>query len=171
MRLLWVTATVLLLAGCAEPSSPEMDRMVTQVEGQFSGHSFPPEINQIHGVLITNQTQWESFWPTHMEGVAPEHRRPVPDVDFSERFVAALFLGDRNSTGFQLGVTGLSYEADEYVLSYSVGEPGPGCEVALIPTQPNDIVAIDRVHGQGPPALRTELDEHIVQECGEQQSA
>jgi hypothetical protein len=146
--MLWkaaVVASVLgftgFLAGCIGFSGPVPYDVVE--EGGQTGF----KDNQTQLRVVTSEDEWEEFWRQHQENRLPPAARP--DVDFSDAFVAAVFLGQRPSGGYALNVTQVVVEDGVYRIHYESSSPGQGCGTAAVITHPYVILTLSRQEGVG----------------------
>lgn len=78
----------LLLLAAAAPV-----RAWDRLDGQRSG------IRSFRTEAVQDSASWQALWAQHMPG------QPVPDVDFSQEQVAAVFLGPVNTAGVSISVS------------------------------------------------------------------
>lgn len=138
-----VFAVGLLLAGIAFAGCLEMggDAEISYEvleEGTQTGF----KDNETRLRVVTNESDWARFWETHTEISHPPPERP--EVNITERFVAALFLGQRPSGGYGLNVTDVVVAEGEYRIHYEEIAPGRGCGVPAVITHPHVILTLER---------------------------
>lgn len=88
----------------------------------------------------TNESEWQRLW----EDTAGNESEP-PTVDFSERFVIGVFLGERPSSGYAVEVRGVGYEerhTEYFEVEYVELQPEAGCGVLTVITHPYQFVAV-----------------------------
>lgn len=78
-------------------------------------------------VAVRNSAEWTSFWSSHKPPV------PVPSVDFSEKMVVGVILGDRPSSCYSVAITQIVMSAQAVSVQYRENMPAPtdNCIAAL----------------------------------------
>lgn len=97
-------------------------------------------------LVINNHADWVRVWDQafcHTIIPCPA----TPDVDFSQRTVLAVFVGQKNSLGYDVKVTGATMEASKTKVGLTLTVPGRGCIVGQMVTYPYDIVDIPKTTG------------------------
>ncbi|MHC4176614.1 MAG: protease complex subunit PrcB family protein, partial [Planctomycetota bacterium] len=102
--------------------------------------------------LVPGRDDWSEFWEERFNG-------PVPDVNFSEYFVIALFQGLKRTGGFGINVLETAREPGKSALyiTLSTREPRADEAVDLGETSPYVIVRI-----RAPADLRQALGRNTV---------
>ena len=80
---------------------------------------------------------FERFWNRHgSNSYPPPH---APDVDFDSKMVVAVFVGMKNSGGYDVKITSVDHDVgtDELVVNFMTSEPPPGAIVTMALTQPH----------------------------------
>lgn len=113
--------------------------------GAYSGVTVPG------AVLITGEASWKSHWQQHAARVMPVPAAPA--VDFSQSSILAVYMGERNSGGYSIEVTGA--ELVNGVLKVTVREtrPAPDAMVTMALTQPYHMVRLPKL----PEGTRVEI--------------
>ncbi len=114
--------------------SPSAD-LTTVAKGTLSG------IERARQVAVRAETEWRTLWSEH----APEQQ--PPRVDFTTRTVIAVFLGSRNSAGFDVEITGVDRQGNGLTVRYRETRPDPSQMVAQIITAPFHIISVPRFDG------------------------
>ena len=91
--------------------------------------------------VVVDQAAFESLWRQAFSGSAST--APMPSVDFTQKKVVFVALGERSSSGHEIRVKGARRIADELVIEVEIVRPGD-CPAAAVMTQPMDVVAIPR---------------------------
>lgn len=125
-------------AGCFGPGQDPVD-FETVEKGFFTGY----DSDGFQGLIIDNRTQWAVFWEEHEKNRHPKHDAPF--IDFNARFVVALLMGDRPTGGYEVNVTQVEGDADEYTVTYYETEPCEGCSVTMAQTSPYHIISVERL--------------------------
>lgn len=90
--------------------------------------------------VARSQSEWEDLWRKHVSNQT--NPPPLPAIDFAKDIVAAVFLGERPTGGYQIDI--VSSEQSDGVLTVSFDEKGPrpgGIQTQAF-TQPFHIVRI-----------------------------
>lgn len=137
-------ALLALLAGCGGagpkgPAAPALQTVsfTTLLKGAYSG------ITDRQAVLITDEAAWQAHWRRHASRQVPVP--PAPPFDFSQGSILAVYMGERNSGGNAVEVTGVSQDGDTLWVTVRQTTPGPGAITTQALTQPFHIVKIPRV--------------------------
>lgn len=143
----WLLAPLFALSLSCHPAGANGPQMrLVRVE-----HLAPEEgLPVIHSGLtlptrtvVMDAATFESLWRQAFVGMAPSEA-PLPAVDFTQKRVVFVALGERSSSGHQIRVKGAKRFADELLIEVETTRPG-GCPTAAVMTQPMDVVAIPRV--------------------------
>lgn len=137
--LLWLVLIGVICEGCAlqgAPVQPDSTVHIAPVaRGQFS------EITESREAFVRDPAGWEALWGMHAPG------QPIPTVEFSNRSVAAVFLGSRPTGGFSIEITGAHREGATLVVEYTERAPMPGAIVTQVITAPFHIATLPRHDG------------------------
>lgn len=109
------------------------------LEGTFSGIKEP-----IQKVITTNQ-EWEDLWKKHVSIIVPQP--PVPEVDFENTVVAAIFAGEKNKSGYQVRLKEVVPQGKDVILRYKLVEPPENSLTLTVITQPFIFVKIPKPEG------------------------
>jgi len=127
---LWETAA-------QEPNknSPHRVPLHTIAKGVRSGIREPSQ------VAIRSPTEWQKLWREHTSTSTAS--APLPTVDFDKEIVAAVFLGEKPTGGYNVEIS--STEVTDSLLTIFVKETSakPGAIVTQGFTQPFHIVRIE----------------------------
>lgn len=109
----------------------------TLARGQYSGVE-----DALTEVYRTRQ-DFEALWQQHGSKSSPAPA--VPDVDFATQTVAVVFMGARNSGGFDIEVTSVDRKVDGsgLVVNFMTSNPPPDSMVTMAFTQPYHMVRLD----------------------------
>jgi hypothetical protein len=122
----------ILVVAIAQSANPPV---TTVAQGAYSGISDASE------VVVRSQAEWNALWKAHA-GL-----QPLPAVDFSQEFIAAVFLGTRGSGGFGAEIVGTRREAAALVIEYRERVPAASDIVTQALTSPFHIVRVLRFDG------------------------
>jgi len=113
----------------------------TEIKGVSSG------IKDARKRLILTEADWRGLWKEHMS-----IRRPVPalpEVDFAQYALIAVFVGERNSGGYQVEIIKIKESDGQYHVYYQETAPskGKGRMVTMALTQPYHIIKVRKPIG------------------------
>jgi hypothetical protein len=114
---------------------PPPSDVKTVAKGTLSG------IERARQAVVRTEAEWRALWKEH----APE--QPPPPVDFTGRTVLAIFLGSRNTAGFDVEITRIERDGNGVSVRYRETRPAPDGMVAQIITAPFHIVSVPRFDG------------------------
>ena len=109
------------------------------LEGTYSG------IRQPIQRVITTQEQWEKLWKEHVSVLVPQP--PVPEVDFENFVVVALFSGEKNTSGYQVKVKEIVPAQNNVLVRYKFVEPAANSFTLQVITQPFVLLKIQKPAG------------------------
>lgn len=143
----------------SSPSAPEPGASVSTDEqaatrllsATVSGFTEPAEW------VLRDADRFGEAWRTVHQGVPGAS---APTVDFGDRMVVLLALGERSTGGFSVRFDELVRKGSGAVVRYTVTTPGPGCMTTQMLTAPVDVVSVPSVDGEVRFDRRT-----VVQDC------
>ncbi len=91
---------------------------------------------------IDSQAQWDDFWARHQSNRGTPD--PQPAVDFSRYGGVAVVDRQQPSGGFAMEIVSVTAENGALHVHATRKEPGAGCVVLTMLTQPYHIVRIDK---------------------------
>ena len=100
--------------------------------GSHSGHS------SLRYYVIQDAQTWADLWGEHVQFIVEPP--PVPEVDFSENMVVAVFMGEASTGGYAIRICDIVDTGSFIVVKVEKTEPGPRCIVPMVLTQPYHIV-------------------------------
>jgi hypothetical protein len=109
------------------------------LEGTFSGIKEP-----LQKVITTNQ-EWEDLWKKHVSVIVPQP--PVPEIDFENTVVAAIFQGEKNKGGYQVRLKEIIPQGKDVVVHYKLVEPPENSFTLSVLTQPFILIKIPKPEG------------------------
>lgn len=111
-------------------------------QGAFSGHP----LAWTGGIeLVQNAADWTSLWTQHTAGLFPPPA--VPNVDFSQEAVLAVFAGMISHGGVDITVRSVNLSVSTLAIGTVTTGPGLNCPVTAVITNPYHIVRFPRVPG------------------------
>lgn len=121
---------MLVIAGCTTSSNTTHVDIETLDKGESSG------IETKEQIAIESQNSWEALWANHMAVRTPTPS--IPQVDFSQETVIAIFSGWKPTGGYSTEITAIELADDAVNVYYR--ETSPEAE-----TQPFHIVKIGMI--------------------------
>lgn len=112
----------------------------TVARGYFSG------ITSSGYYVIDDQENWTNLWNQHQSIRTPQD--PLPEVNFSESIIVAVFMGTRVTGGFEIEVKSVQPSDNLLVVKVESTRPGLHCIVVFVLTQPYHIIKLDRTDRQ-----------------------
>jgi protease stability complex PrcB-like protein len=109
------------------------------LEGTFSGIREP-----LQKVITTNE-EWEDLWKKHVSVIVPQP--PVPEIDFENTVIAAIFAGEKNKSGYQVRLKEVVPQGKDVILHYKLVEPPENSFTLTVITQPFILVKIPKPEG------------------------
>lgn len=92
--------------------------------------------------VIRDADSYRALWARHSVGMDPAPSPPA--IDFSREMLIAVFAGAQPTAGYRWTVLSLSEENGSLAVHLRLDQPGPGCAVAQVVTQPYLLVKTDR---------------------------
>jgi hypothetical protein len=100
----------------------------TILEGTYSGVRDPLT------KVITDQVEWENLWKKHVSMLVPQP--PVPQVDFTNSVVVAIFSGEKHTSGYRIVVKSVAAKDPNIEVTYRETEPPKNSFTLQVLTQP-----------------------------------
>ncbi len=134
-----------LLTSCATTNTDLSDDQLYTVnvkfnivaQGQYSNISLPRQL------VITNQSDWQRLWQIH----GGNQKQQLPQINFDDNMVIAIFAGQQPSGGYVVGINGLKRLDENLTVLVTFREPQPGEQVSLALTQPYIFISTAKVDG------------------------
>lgn len=98
-------------------------------------HGTQSTIGRRVNYLIASPEQFRELW----ELIGAEE--PLPDIDFSESAVAAVFAGEKPAAGYDIAVSRVE-DADARTITITLTEPGSDCVLAQVITAPYQVIKL-----------------------------
>lgn len=105
-------------------------------------------VGQEQSLLITDQASWEALWEQIGSIQSPPPK--IPKVDFTEKALVALFMGERNTGGFSQQIEYMQLKNESLKVSIIHALPGKNCMVTEALTQPYLVVSIGKDYAVDP---------------------
>ncbi|MCI0448075.1 protease complex subunit PrcB family protein [bacterium] len=109
------------------------------LEGTYSGIREPLQ------KVITANEEWEQLWKKHVSVIVPQP--PVPEVDFENNVVAALFAGEKMKSGYQIRLKEVVPQGKDVIVRYKMVEPPENSFTLTVLTQPFIFIKIPKPEG------------------------
>jgi len=109
----------------------------TIAKGTCSGY---PTANRM---VINNTVEWVDIWQQHCSDQIPPP--PVPDVDFTQYQVVAVFAGEKPTGGYSVEITNVEATNSQLVTIVKSYEPQADDIVTEAFTHPHHIIKIPRM--------------------------
>jgi hypothetical protein len=103
----------------------------TIAAGQQSG------IESQREIVVRTAADWKALWKEH----APDE--PMPAVDFSTSVVVGVFLGLRNTGGYQVTISSVDRQGKDVVVVWREQKPAPNTVVTQMVTFPFSLIRLD----------------------------
>jgi hypothetical protein len=131
---LCISARNLLVDPQMAYSQPETSLSLTTVaKGYRSGIREPLQI------VVRNKDEWNAIWKRHSS--IDTNPRPAPSIDFNREMVVGIFLGEKNTGGYEVEI--LRGEKDNLLyFYYREKSPAAGAIVTQVLTQPFHLVKV-----------------------------
>lgn len=110
-------------------------------KGTYSG------IKEAMAKVITTQAEWEDFWKKHTSVIVPQP--PIPEVDFATSELAAITLGEKSTSGYQIVVKSVEFNGDDIEVTYRTTSPPDHGFTLQVLTQPYLVLRIQKPAGAG----------------------
>lgn len=105
--------------------------------GYYSGHKSPAYY------VMVNEDEWREVWNQHDSIHYPQD--PLPEVNFSETIVIAVFMGEFNTGGYGIEIKEILNINQLIVVKVEKTFPGEGCILTEALSQPYHIVKINKI--------------------------
>lgn len=141
MRLL---PAIMLGVACSSPTAPEPVAFA-RLSPEKPSFEFSSGVTQKERVVIRDADAWSALWARIYMNRSPV---PVlPAVDFSREMIVAVSMGARESTGYNIFMTGARIDAGSMVVDVVSQSPGRNCFVLTVITEPVDLARVQRFNG------------------------
>ena len=127
---------VLLLAGACAGRTPGTPLSFSTVElGVSSGIREPTRI------VARTSREWLVVWARHVQSIGAV---VPPPVDFSREMVVGVFMGERETGGYQIEIIEVERTASALRVHYRTRSPEPGALLTQALTQPFHLIRLAR---------------------------
>jgi PrcB C-terminal len=100
-------------------------------------------------LVIDNSEAWADVWQQHTSDFIPPP--PVPNVDFTDNQVVAVFMGEKRTGGYSVEILSVETKSSEkenlasLVITVAYRQPKPGEIVPEVITHPYQIITIPQL--------------------------
>ncbi|MBI2770686.1 MAG: hypothetical protein HYX47_13750 [Burkholderiales bacterium] len=118
------------ISGCGGGDAASAPVPFTVIDtDSFSG------VTRLRTVVVRDPASWAALWAEHKSTRIPPPA--LPQVDFSNQRVIAVFLGERPDLCYSVAIAGIAQTASNIVVTYHENVPGGGSCPQLVgkPTQ------------------------------------
>jgi len=105
-------------------------------QGTYSG------MKESFAGVIKNKKDWQDLWKKHVGLIVPQP--PLPEVNFDNEVVAAIFAGEKRTSGYQILPQEIKTEGNDVVLRYRQTEPPANSFTLQVLTQPHLMIKIQK---------------------------
>jgi hypothetical protein len=127
-----VTLLSLIVAGCA--ASPEAEISFTVIAEGDTAADYPDQ----QGVVIDSPAEWEGLWEQLHRNTIP--RPALPEVDFEQYTLLAVFAGEKRSGGYAIQVEKVTQTEGAVIVHTIETAPGADQMAAAQITYPYQVV-------------------------------
>jgi PrcB C-terminal len=128
--------------GSQTQTQPQTEVTVTYEiiqQGTYSGIKEP--LTQI----ITNQKDWEDLWKKHVSVIVPQPL--VPEIDFNMDVIAAIFSGEKHTSGYRIVLKSIVASENDVVVTYQETQPPENSFTLQVLTQPFVMIKVSKPVG------------------------
>lgn len=142
LKLVGIGFSLFLIMGCQkslvkdEGKIKPLPKFTTIERGYYSGYKAEERL------LVRTERTWKKVWNIHTRQRTPNPSLPV--INFKKEMIIAVFRGERQTSGYQVEITGIEKKGSEIVVTIKETSPQPGDIVMPILTQPYHIVKTKR---------------------------
>jgi hypothetical protein len=109
------------------------------LEGTYSGIKEPLQ------KVIKTQDEWQNLWKKHVSVLVPQP--PVPEIDFENFVVVAIYAGEKNTSGYQVKIKEVLPAAKNVTVRYRLVDPAPNSFTLQVITQPFVLLKVEKPEG------------------------
>lgn len=110
------------------------------LQGTYSGLKDP-----LQKVILT-EDEFKDLWKKHVSVIVPQPA--APKVDFSVSVIVAIYVGEKNTSGYQILLRKVEPKAKDVIVHYRFTEPPTNSLTLQVLTQPYMLIRIDKPEGQ-----------------------
>lgn len=121
-----------------------VDQMKKIINGQRILKGALTSIKEFKALAVYNNQDWYSLWQEYNKSLLVPSE--IQEVDFSDKTLLALFLGERPNNGYDIDIAYIVETIDKIYAFYKDISPAPGTPVIDIPSYPFIMVTIDKTN-------------------------
>ncbi len=155
-----MTIALLFVSAVITPAQQEGDKLIpfeTMASYHYSG------VTEKKNLVITNKREWKKLWKLVHSREVP--RPPLPKINFAERMVIAVFLGEQSDSARRISIVKLVKSGDQLRIFTKETLGNATCPGPPVTVQPYHIVVTDRIETTGENVIFEEPEQEIVK-CG-----
>jgi PrcB C-terminal len=99
-------------------------------------------VRETSQIVIRSQSEWQALWKKHVS--IDSNPAPLPAIHFDKEIVAAVFLGEKKTGGYDVEIIAAEQTPGALVISYREKGPPAGAIVIQALTQPYHIIRLAR---------------------------
>ena len=100
-------------------------------------------IEKAQNLLIRDQETFNNLWEQYGSNQLPPPKVPV--IDFSTKYIIAVFMGTKPNGGYRIKITDMKKVGSLLQVNAVQIKPGPSCMSTMALTQPFQMVSIDKM--------------------------
>jgi hypothetical protein len=141
LRAVLLPASIAACRSVAPQSRPTVSPIpVARFRSDSSGFSAFSGLRDSVRLIIRDDVGWREVWRRIHSPFIPAP--PVPPIDFAREMIVLASLGTRPSSGYDIIIQTAQRDAAGIEVLLRRSNPGPGCAVAAVVTQPVDLARI-----------------------------
>jgi protease stability complex PrcB-like protein len=126
----------------SQVTAGEFGKPVVQLSFQTIAKGYRSGVRESWQIVAHNQAEWDSVWKRHLS--VETNPPPPPAIDFNKQIVAAVFLGEKPTGGYDVEIIRAEQSDGALVLHYREKSPLPGSLAIQALTQPFHIIQVVR---------------------------
>ncbi|HJY63227.1 MAG TPA: protease complex subunit PrcB family protein [Ignavibacteria bacterium] len=139
MKFLFFITIIFLFAAC-NGSDTKKGEIIVPFDSLT--HRYYSSINEKKYVIIKNESDYKKLWDEFYKDL--DQLPIIPEVDFTKHSVIAVFMGVKNTGGFDIKIDKITSSGSKLTVSVIETSPGVNCMVTDAITKPSDFVKIDK---------------------------
>jgi hypothetical protein len=121
-----------------------MDQQTTKLDTPLSlttvAKGYRSGIREPLQIVVRNQDEWNAIWKRHSS--IDRNPRPAPSIDFNREMVVGIFLGEKNTGGYEVEILRGEKQNSSLYFYYREKSPAAGAIVTQLLTQPFHLVKV-----------------------------
>jgi hypothetical protein len=137
LKLLFVAAISALVTSCGGGGGSDASE-VGDLNFALVDTDLNSGIREQRFAVIKSAADWTAFWMAHKTGA----QVTTPTIDFSQKMVVGVFLGQRPSGCYAVAIKGVTQSAGKITVQYKETVPSPNMSCTMALTFPSQIATI-----------------------------